>query len=204
MFSDFFNVFFGSNINKFQNNKEEKIALKGENIETQINISIQEGFFGAEKKISLRTVTGKMKTFTINIPRGIRNHEKIRLIGQGKKGQNGGKNGDLLININIEDDKIFSLKGYDIVTNLYLTPWEAAFGKKVNVNGIDGEISIMIPQESQTGEKIKIPEKGYINGNSGRGNLIAEVKIVIPKKLTNEEKKLFEKLNSISKFNPRI
>ena len=203
VFSDFFNMFFGTNVNKLDKNKESKVAIKGENIETQIDISIEEGFFGAEKKISLRTTAGKMKTFSIKIPRGIRNHEKIRLLGQGKKGQNGGKNGDLLININILDSKKYKLKGYDIHTNLYLTPWEAALGTKVDIQTIDEEISIIVPQGIESGENFKLPEKGYLNGQGGRGNLIAEVKIMIPKKMSKEEQKLFEKLNSISKFNPR-
>lgn len=205
VFSDFFNMFFGTNIDKLDKNKEKesKVQVKGENIETQIDISIEEGFYGAEKKISLRTTSGKMKTFSIKIPRGIRNHEKIRLLGQGKKGQNGGKNGDLLININILDDKNYKLKGYDIYTNLYLTPWEAALGTKVNIKTIDEEISIIVPQGVETGETFKLDEKGYFNGQGGRGKLFAEIKIMIPKKMSKEEQKLFEKLNSISKFNPR-
>lgn len=203
VFSDFFNMFFGSNSNKFSKNKEERIPVKGENIETQIDISIEEGFFGAEKKISLRTTTGKMKTFTIKIPKGIRNREKIRLLGQGKKGKNGAKNGDLLININIIDSKTYKLKGYDIYTNLFLTPWEAALGTKVDIKGIDEEISVIIPQGMESGECFTIPEKGYLDGKGGRGSLIATIKIMIPKKMTKEELKLFERLNNISKFNPR-
>ena len=205
VFSDFFNIFFGSNVNKLEKykQKESKIPVKGENIETQIDISIEEGFFGAEKKISLRTTSGKMKTFSIKIPRGIRNREKIRLLGQGKKGQNGGKSGDLLININILDDKNFKLKGYDLYTNLYLTPWEAALGTKVEVKTLDEEISVIIPAGVETGETFKFAEKGYFDGKGGRGKLTAEVKIMIPKKMSEEEQKLFEKLNNISKFNPR-
>ena len=144
-----------------------------------------------------------MKTFSIKIPRGIRNHEKIRLLGQGKKGQNGGKNGDLFININILDDKNYKLKGYDIYTNLYLTPWEAALGTRVEVKAVDDEISVIIPAGVETGETLKIDNKGYFDGQGSRGKLIAEVKIMIPKKMSKEEQKLFEKLNSISKFNPR-
>ena len=205
VFSDFFNMFFGTTVNKLDKNKEKesKVPVKGENIETQIDISIEEGFYGAEKKISLRTTAGKMKTFSIKIPRGIRNHEKIRLLGQGKKGQNGGKNGDLLININILDDKNYKLKGYDIYTNLYLTPWEAALGTKVDIKTIDEEISIIIPAGAETGEIFKLDEKGYFDGQGKRGKLVAEVKIMIPKKMSKEEQKLFEKLNTISKFNPR-
>lgn len=203
VFSDFFNMFFGANLNTIGKNKKEKIPVKGESIETQIDISIEEGFFGAEKKISLRTTTGKMKTFTIKIPKGIRNHEKIRLLGQGKKGTNGAKNGDLLININIIDSKTYKLKGYDIYTNLYITPWEAALGTRVNIKGIDEEISVVVPQGIESGEQFTIPEKGYLDGKGGRGSLIAEIKIMIPKKMTKEELKLFERLSNISKFNPR-
>lgn len=78
------------------------------------------------KKISLRTVEGKMKTFNVKVPEGIRNNEKIRLIGQGKPGKNGGKNGDLFIKIEIEENNKFRLDGYDIHTDLLLTPSEAA------------------------------------------------------------------------------
>ena len=85
----------------------KKNPVKGENIDTEIRVSLEDAFYGLEKKISLRTVEGKMKTFEVKIPEGIRNGEKIRLIGQGKKGVNGGKNGDLLIKINIEDNKIY-------------------------------------------------------------------------------------------------
>ena len=205
VFNDFFNLFFGTNNNRLEQDKnnEDKVPIKGENIETQINISIEEGFFGAEKKISLRTTNGKMKTFSIKIPKGIRNHEKIRLLGQGKKGKNGGKNGDLLIHINIQDSKLYKLQGYNIYTNLYLTPWEAALGTRVNIQAIDEEISIIIPEGITSGENFNIPQKGYLNGQGGRGDLIAEVKIMIPKKMTNQEKELFTKLNDISRFNPR-
>ena len=145
-----------------------------------------------------------MKTFSIKIPRGIRNHEKIRLLGQGKKGQNGGKNGDLLININILDDKNYKLKGYDLYTNLNLTPWEAALGTKTSIKTIDDETSIYIPKGIQSGEKLVISNKGYKSDNKeNRGNLIVKVKIVVPKDLTNEEKQIYKKLSEISKFNPR-
>ena len=199
----FFNIFLG-NINKRENEEiETKIPLRGENIETEINATIYEAFYGLEKKISFKTVEGKTKTLTVTIPQGIRDGEKIRLIGQGKDGKNGGKNGDLLIKINIEDDKKFKLKGNDIYTDLFLTPWEAALGTRANVESIDDETKVYIPQGIQSGEKIRIPSKGYKNSNSTRGDLVAEIKIMVPKQMTEEEREIFEKLNKISKFNPR-
>ena len=199
-----FNMFLGDiKTPDKENIKKEKEQLKGENIETEINVSLEDAFYGVEKKISLRTVEGKMKTFSVKIPEGIRNGEKIRLIGQGKKGINGGKNGDLLIKIDIEDNKVFKLYGCDLCTDLKLTPWEAALGTRIDLKTIDGETKIYIPQGVQSGEKIKIPSKGYKDGKGGRGDLVAEIKIMVPKKLELDEKEMFEKLKEMSNFNPR-
>lgn len=205
VFSNFFNMFFGEKIEeKVEDKKNKKIAIKGENIDTEIDVSIDEAFYGQDKKISLRTQNGKLKTFTVKIPSGIRNGEKIRLIGQGKSGVNGGKNGDLLIKINIKDDKKFTLRGTDIYTNLYVTPWEAMLGSKVSIDTIGETIYLHIPQGIESGETIKIPGKGYRDGKGGRGELVADIKIMIPKTPTKEEMKYFSKLNEISKFNPRV
>ena len=209
IFSDFFNLFFGDvkqdsdEENKISKKKNKKESFKGEDVETSIDISIEDGFYGTSKKISLRTVEGKMKSFDVKIPAGIRENEKIRLLGQGKNGINGGKNGDLFINIHIKNNEKFKIKGYDLYTDLLLTPWEAALGTKVNIKGIDDESMIYIPQGVQSGEKITIPEKGYKDAKGGRGNLVASVKVMVPKKLTEEEKEIYYKLKEISKYNPR-
>ena len=196
-----FNMFLGNT--EINEETDRKLPQRGEDIETEINVKLEEAFYGLEKKISLRTVDGKMKTFSVKVPDGIRNGEKIRLIGQGKTGKNGGKNGDLFIKINIENSKTFKLFSSDLYTDLLLTPWEAALGTRTNVQTIDGETTIYIPQGMESGEKIKIPNKGYKDGKGGRGDLVAEIKIVVPKKLTEEENKLFEKLKEVSKFSPR-
>lgn len=208
VFSDFFNMFFGENAQdnantQRENKKAKKVPIKGENIETEINISITEAFYGNEKKISLRTLNGKMKTFTIKIPAGIRNHEKIRLMGQGKPGENGGRPGDLLIKVQIENDEKYRLEGIDLYTNLYLTPWEAALGTKVTLNSINEEISLHVPQGIQSGETIHLKEKGYLDGKGGRGELITNICIMVPKTMTEQEKVLFQELKEISKYDPR-
>ena len=197
-------MFFGNIKQEGKADKDQsKEPLRGENVETEINSTIYEAFYGLDKKISLRTVEGKMKTFTVTIPQGIRDGEKIRLIGQGKPGSNGAKNGDLFIKINIKNDKKFKLQGCDLYTDLQITPWEAALGTRVNIQSIDEETKVYIPQGIQSGEKIRIPGKGYKDGKGARGDLVAEVKIMVPKKLTNQERKIFEQLNQISAFNPR-
>lgn len=203
-FSDFFSMFFGNSENKKSTAKTKKEFNNGENIETQIDLSIEETFYGCNKKISLKTIGGKLKTFDVKIPAGIRNNEKIRLIGQGKKGINGGKNGDLFIKVNIEDSKKLKLRGINLYTDLYLTPWEAALGTKAKINAIDDVASVYIPQGIASGQKVRIQGKGYKDGKGGRGDLIAEVKIMVPKQISAQEKKLYTKLSEISDFNPRV
>lgn len=205
-FAEFFQMFFGeikNNKTKGEETRDNKVPIKGENIETEITVSIFDAFYGVEKKLALRAVNGKMREFNIKIPAGIRNEEKIRLMGQGKPGENGGKAGDLLVRIHIENDKKFTLNGVDLITNLYVTPWEAALGTKLNISSIDEEILLYIPQGTQCGESLKLKEKGYLDGKGGRGDLIINIQIMNPIDITEEEKKLFEQLKKISKYNPR-
>lgn len=120
--------------------------------------------------------------------------KKYDLLDKEKKWYKWRKNGDLLIKINIEENKIFKLYGSDLCTDLKLSPWEAALGTRVDLKTIDGETKVYIPQGIQSGEKIRIPSKGYKDGKGGRGDLVAEVKIMVPKKLELDEQEMFKKL----------
>ena len=196
---------FLGNIDNIEKSGQVKKAnpVKGENIETQINVSIYDAFYGLDKQIVLKTIEGDTKSYTVKIPKGIRSGEKVRLIGQGKPGKNGGKNGDLLIQINIENDSKFRLTGSEINTDLLLTPWEAALGVRTSVKSIDDETKVYVPEGVQSGEKIRIPNKGYYINKTDRGDLVAEVKVVVPKHISLEEKEMYKKLSKISRFNPR-
>ena len=201
-------VLFGLNTKKEEKDSEnskrkQKTPQQGENVETEIQISVIEGFFGLTKSISLRTVEGKMKTFKVTIPAGIRNGEKIKLMGQGRPGKNGGKNGDLLIKINMSEDKEYKLVGSDIYTTVNICPWEAVLGTKINVDAIDETIGVFIPQGIQTDEEIQIPDKGYRDSKGGRGKFIIRVRIMISKNISEKEKELYKEIKKISKFNPR-
>ena len=205
MAGEFFEMFFGNSDMKEEIPEAKLKPQKGENIETGINISLEDGFFGSEKKIVLKDIEGKSKAITIKVPAGIQNGEKIRLIGQGKEGINGGKNGDLYIKINIEDNKKYKLNGTDLYTIIPITPWDAALGTKTKILSIDdSKTQVYIPNGVQSGETIEIPQKGYKTTDGRRGNLIAQIKIVVPDKLTAEEKEMFKKLKEISKFNPKV
>ena len=197
------NMFFGAE-EVFEEIKEKGKATKGGDVETSMTINIYEAFYGLEKRISLKTPNGEIKSLAVNIPQGIKQGEKMRLIGQGKQGKNGGKPGDLFIKIHIRDDNKFKLKGSNIYTTLKITPWEAALGRRISIKSIDDEESkIYIPQGTQTGDVITIPGKGYKKNEKERGNLIVELKIMVPRTITSKEKELFENLDKVSEFNPR-
>lgn len=204
---DFFNIFFGSQEETKDTESEDKgkikIPRRGENIETEIEISITDAFFGKEKSISLKSIDGSTKTYDIKIPNGIQNNEKIRLIGQGKKGRNGGKDGDLIINIRIKNTSRFELDGLNLKTSINISPWEAALSAKLVVTGIDDDITLNIPRGTQSGEDIIIKNMGYKNKQGNRGDLIVKTNIAIPKRMSKEEEELFKKMQKISKFNPR-
>jgi len=85
--------------------------------------------------------------FNVKIPKGIQNNEKIRLMGQGKEGKNGGKNGDLIINIQINDTSKFKLDGLNLKTSVNISPWEAALSTNLTVTGIDDDVTINIPRK---------------------------------------------------------
>ena len=204
MAGSFLNMFFGDNQIKEEIAQSKLEPQRGEDIQTSINITIEEGFFGTDKKIILKNVEGKDKKIDLQVPEGIKNGEQIRIIGQGKEGKNGGKNGDLYIKINIENGQKYILNGNDLYTVIPITPWEAALGAKAKVTSIDDtKTQIFIPSGIQSGETIEIPQKGYKTKYGERGNLIAQIKIVVPDKLTKEEVEEFKKLKQISKFNPR-
>ena len=153
---EIFKILFGSqeevHPSKPRKKENAKIPKQGENVETEIPISLQDAFFGSKKDVSLRTVNGKMKTFEIAIPAGIRDGEKVRLIGQGLPGENGGKNGDLLIRVNINKEDKYKLIGDDVYTEISVTPWEAVLGTKINIDFLGETIGVYIPQGTTTGE----------------------------------------------------
>ena len=132
------------------------------------------------------------------------NHYIIKRIkGQGKPGKNGGSTGDLLIKVKIQKHKVFELEKSNLICDLPITPSEAALGTSLNIEGIDSKVHIDIKAGVESGEMLRIQEKGYFDENRNRGDLIAKIKIVVPKEISEEERELYEKLQKITSFMPR-
>ncbi len=181
---------------------------RGQNQEASIVLTIEEAAGGGTRETSLSDpATGGVKTYTINLPRGVKAGQKIRLAGRGGPGSGGGSAGDLLLKVEIEAGGRFRLDGTDLYTDLVVSPWEAALGVEVTVKTLDGSVKVHLPPGSSTGRKIRLRGRGFPQRSSGAkgaaGDLYAEVKIVVPDRLTRKERTLFEQLAEASSFKPR-
>lgn len=202
--SDMIGMVFGKKEQSNFENKNKSIPITGEDLESKIDITLEEAFFGTEKKLAFRTVTGDIKNISVKIPKGIRNGEKVRLAKQGKPGKNGGEPGDLYIKVEIMKNDIFEVKGFDLCMNLKLSPWEAALGTEVKIENIDSSILVNVPAGTESGEILRIANSGFWNTSTyGRGDLLLNIQIMVPKELTDTEKLLFEKLEAVSNFKAR-
>lgn len=202
--SDMIGMVFGKKEQSNFENKNKSLPITGEDLESKIDITLEEAFLGTEKKLAFRTVTGDMKNISVKIPKGIRNGEKVRLAKQGKPGKNGGEPGDLYIKVEIMKNDIFEVKGFDLCMNLKLSPWEAALGTEVKIENIDSSILVNVPAGTESGEILRIANSGFWNTSTyGRGDLLLNIQIMVPKELTDTEKLLFEKLEAVSNFKAR-
>lgn len=193
-------IFFGD-IKRNKKIKRNNDSEYGEDIVTNIEIPIEEAFFGAKKTIKLKSAKGADVSFTFKIPAGIRNNDKIRIVGQGKKGKNGGRDGDLLVYITIKNTNKIKLVGNDFQYELTLKPYEAALGTKKTIEFLGEEINVLIPEGTSSGDSLLIKGKGYRMTNGARGNLYILTKIVMPKKLSSKEIELYKQLAKVNNLN---
>lgn len=177
----------------------------GEDQEAQITLPLDIAAHGGKRTLTLADqVTGRQKTLTVNIPKGIRAGQRIRLAGQGRQGQGNAPSGDLYLRVALEPHPSFRLEDSDLFTTVCITPWQAALGAEVALRTLDGEVKVKVPPGSSSGRKIRLRGKGYPTSHGGHGNLYAEIRIVVPSDLSAKERALFEELAQISDFQPQV
>lgn len=179
-------------------------ARQGQDVEADIMITLEEAYRGTSRQLTLRSPDGKSKTLSIKVPPGTIGGATIRAAGQGSPGFGGAPAGDLLLHVRLAEDPWYKVDGRNLTVPVHVAPWEAALGAKVTVRTLDGDLTVTIPPGSQSGQKLRIKGKGLPGrGSAEPGDLFAQVKIVVPKVLTERERELFEELKKESKFDPR-
>ena len=137
----------------------------------------------------------KNKTITVTVPAGIDNGNRLRLTGKGEAGENGGRNGDLYLEFIVKEHDFYKRNEDDIYIDLPLTITEAVLGCTKEVPTIYGNVELTIPSGTQSLDKLRLRGKGVENVNTKRkGDMYAVVKVIMPEKLTKEQKSLFESL----------
>lgn len=168
--------------------------------EVELSISVTEAVLGGKKKVQFAydeinergQPSRKSKTLDLTIPPNTYDGAVLRLKGQAPGGS------DLHLRIKVISDSKYTLKGKDLYVNLPVAPWEAVLGSEVEVSLPGGSLRMKIPSGSQSGQKLRLKGKGI-----GGGDAYADLQIVVPKSLSDEEKALYEKLSSVSSFRPR-
>jgi curved DNA-binding protein len=174
----------------------------GGDSEATLPLTLEEAAHGGTREIALSDpATGERKNLSVKIPAGVRAGQKIRLAGQGSRGR-GSKAGDLLLKIEIEPHPRFKVEGNDLHAKLDVSPWEAALGGEATLETLQGDVRVKIPAGSSSGRRIRLRGKGLARGGE-RGDLIAEIRIVVPNELSARERELFEGLREASEFQPR-
>ena len=173
--------------------------IKGTDIITHLDVTLEEGFFGAEKKIAIKAYKTGMKTFSVKVPVGIKNGDKIRLTALGNPGKNGGKNGDLIIHVKLLENEEFKLSGADFIKEIDITPAVAALGGKYKLQVMDEKLFVSLPKHLRDGEIVTVPNKGYVKEDGQRGDLNLKVHIDLPEDISEREEKLYEQLLKIER-----
>ena len=208
-FSDFFNAFFGGaggsrggfDIGDLfgggRTGGRRTREPQRQSYESELQISIFEGYTGGEREVSLN-IGGTHKSIRVKIPKGITPGKKIKV-----KGEKWGLDGDILFKVSFREEAGTKLEGLDITKKIQVLPWEAALGTKVIVQTLSGKIKLDIPKNTNTGKRMRLPGKGYIDMQGHAGDLYVEIEIINPPQLDEEALKLYEKLAEKVKYNPR-
>ena len=177
---------------------------RGQDHEAQIRLTLEEAARGGDREIQMTDPqTGRTRTLRVKIPPGVRPGQRIRLANQGGAAPPGGKRGSLYLKIELLPHPRYRLEGSDLMTVLPLSPWEAALGGKVKVDTLEGERTVRIPPGSSSGRKIRLRGLGFPGPGGAKGDLYAELKIVVPEELSERERELFHELAEASPFRAR-
>jgi curved DNA-binding protein len=193
-FSEFFERLFGD-----RGATATTGPVRGRDHEALLELSLEEALAGGKRRLSLEDG----RSFEVNIPAGVREGQRIRIAGQGASGRDGGPQGDLYLRVRLRPHPRFRREADDLYLDVSVAPWEAALGATVPVQTLTGTAQVRIPAGSSSGRRLRLRGRGLPKQAGGRGDLYASVQIAVPKRLSDEERELFERLASVSEFDPR-
>jgi len=212
-YSDFFETFFGGTRGGHGPSRRRgshpaggSFAQRGQDVEADILVPLDEVLKGAQRKITLRRSGGghgQPDTYQVRIPAGVREGQLIRLSGQGGPGAGGASAGDLYLRVRLAAHPDFTVKDSDLHLDLDLAPWEAVLGVEVKIPTLDGETRLKVSAGTSNGSQLRLRGLGLPRQEGGRGDLYATIRIQTPATVSDEERAAWEELRRVSNFQPR-
>lgn len=206
-FSDFFEQFFAGRGGKGVPGTSAadpfgqfgaQTATRGADIEADLLVALDEALNGVRKNITLRQGnSGETQTYSVAIPKGVREGQRIRLAGKGKAGSRSGLEGDLLLRVRFARHPDFRIEDDALVHDLELPAWTAVLGGEVRVPTLEGAARLKIPAGTQPGQKFRMKARGLPDGSGGRGDLFVHVVITLPRELSTEARTHWEALSKL-------
>ena len=199
---------------------------RGQDVEASVEVTLEEAYHGATRTLSLQVdepcsncegsgwiqnvpcsacrgagAVRRMKRLEVKIPLGVKNSSRIRIAGKGQPGY-GGPSGDLYLITSVKTHQQFERRGDDLYVTTPVPLTVAILGGEIQVPTLKGKVALQIPPETQNGRVFRLTGQGMPHlGNSSRGNLLAKANIVLPTKLSPQEKDLFKQLSELRPTN---
>jgi curved DNA-binding protein len=191
--------------------RRRDLRIPGQDYEVEANIALADAFHGSMLELNLqvpeRDEQGLLRrvphTVKVRIPKGAADGQRLRVPGKGGKGVNGGRDGDLYLNIRLQLHPLYRVDGHDLYLDLPLTPSEAALGASVEVPTMAGPVALKIPAGTRSGQKLRLSGRGLPKPGGGAGDQYAVAQVTVPPVLSEREQSLYKELATASSFNPR-
>ncbi len=208
--------------------RDPGFSERGEDVEGEIMITLQEAVHGSVRSVTLRrnepcrdcggngerwgrhcqACSGsgyvlKTETHQVKVPPGITEGQQLRIAGRGRAGRRGGAAGDLYLQVHLMPDPDFQVEDHNLVCEVGVAPWEAVLGANISVPTPGGPVNIKLPAGTQQGQKFRVRGHGLPQRTGPNGDLIVVADLALPKAASEEERRLWEQLARVSKFNPR-
>jgi curved DNA-binding protein len=185
--------------------------LPGQDFEAAVQLTFDQAYQGTEIEFDmavaepdesglLKRVSRKIK---VRVPKGVTDGQKLRVPGKGGKGMNGGRDGDLYLDIQVQAHPLYRVEGLDLYMDVPLAPWEAVLGASVELPTPAGRIALKVPPGTHAGQKLRLSGRGLSRPDGTSGHLYAVAQIVVPTVVDDAQRALFKQLADASTFNPR-
>jgi DnaJ-class molecular chaperone len=178
-------------------------SRRGADLLHELQIPFATAITGGEVQISVQRPSGKTETLAVKIPAGIEEGKKIRIRGQGQPAGRGGTPGDILITIHVDPHPFFQRRSNHLLVRVPITLGEAVGGAKIDLPTPKGTVTLSIPPCTSSGTKLRVKGHGVVTKNGSPGDLLAEVQIILPKQLSDADRKAIGKIDANYTQHPR-